>query len=118
MHFPSDRDIGYFEQLTSERSVVKVTNGQKFRVWELPSGRANEALDCRVYAYAALCGLTHLGLKLNKRADLVAMPLEYDASQQEWTPAQAAAPAVPPSAPVAPSTEVQPVRKKLTNRLA
>lgn len=24
---------------------------------ELPKGRANEALDCRVYAYAALCGL-------------------------------------------------------------
>lgn len=37
-------------------------------MWELPSGRANEALDCRVYAYAALCGLTHLGLKLNRRA--------------------------------------------------
>lgn len=70
MHFPSDRDIGYFEQLTSERSVVKVTNGQKFRVWELPSGRANEALDCRVYAYSALCGLVHMGLKLNRRADM------------------------------------------------
>jgi phage terminase large subunit GpA-like protein len=118
MHFPSDRDIGYFEQLTSERSVVKVTSGQKFRVWELPSGRANEALDCRVYAYAALCGLTHLGLKLNKRADLVAMPLEYDAVQQEWAPTQADAPVVAPSVPMAPTTEVQPVRKKLTNRLA
>jgi phage terminase large subunit GpA-like protein len=118
MHCPSDRDIGYFEQLTSERSVVKVTSGQKFRVWELPSGRANEALDCRVYAYAALCGLTHLGLKLNKRADLVAMPLEYDAVQQEWAPTQADAPVVAPSVPMAPTTEVQPVRKKLTNRLA
>jgi phage terminase large subunit GpA-like protein len=69
MHFPSDRDINYFAQLTAERSVTKVVAGQRYRVWELPRGKANEALDCRVYAYAALCGLLHLGLKLNKRAD-------------------------------------------------
>lgn len=68
MHFPSDRDINYFAQLTSERLVTKQTNGQRFRVWELPPGRANEALDCRVYGYAALCGLLYFGLKLNRRA--------------------------------------------------
>ncbi len=71
MHFPTDRDINYFVQLTAERSVVKVLGGQRYRVWELPSGRANEALDCRVYAYAALCGLLHFGLKLNRRAEAV-----------------------------------------------
>ncbi|HET6607632.1 MAG TPA: phage terminase large subunit family protein [Rhodopila sp.] len=69
MHFPTDRDVNYFAQLVSERSVVKQMNGQRFRVWELPPGRANEALDMRVYAYAALCGLIHLGMKLNRRAD-------------------------------------------------
>ncbi|MBV8973092.1 MAG: phage terminase large subunit family protein [Sphingomonadaceae bacterium] len=68
MHFPASRDIGYFQQLTAERSITKVVSGRKFRVWELPPGRANEALDCRVYAYAALAGLLHMGLKLNKRA--------------------------------------------------
>ncbi|TAL89274.1 MAG: terminase [Candidimonas sp.] len=71
MHFPADRDIGYFHQLTAERSVMKVLGGQRYWVWELPSGRANEALDCRVYAYAALCGLLHAGLKLNQRVDRV-----------------------------------------------
>lgn len=71
MHFPADRDMGYFEQLISERIVTRVVNGQKFRIWDLPHGRANEALDCRVYAYAALCGLFHLGLKLNARAAAV-----------------------------------------------
>lgn len=71
MHFPADRDINYFAQLTSERLVTKQTNGQRFRVWELPPGRANEALDCRVYGYAALCGLLYFGLKLNKRVDEV-----------------------------------------------
>jgi phage terminase large subunit GpA-like protein len=68
-HFPADRDINYFAQLVSERSIVKTVRGARFRVWELPPGRANEALDCRVYAYAALCGLMHFGLRLNKRAD-------------------------------------------------
>ncbi|WP_236862141.1 phage terminase large subunit family protein [Burkholderia pseudomallei] len=71
MHFPSDRDINYFAQLIAERSVTKIVNGQKFRVWELPPGRANEALDIRVYGYAALCGLMHMGLKLNRRVEAV-----------------------------------------------
>lgn len=69
MHFSTDRDVGYFSQLTSERLVVKETAGQRYSVWELPKGRANEALDCRVYAYGALCGLFHMGLKLNARAN-------------------------------------------------
>lgn len=71
MHFPADRDINYFAQLIAERSVTKVVNGQKFRVWEPRPGRANEALDCRVYGYAALCGLMHMGLKLNRRVEAV-----------------------------------------------
>ncbi len=71
MHFPSDRDINYFAQLIAERSVTKVSGGQQYRVWELPPGRANEALDIRVYGYAALCGLMHMGLKLNRRVEAV-----------------------------------------------
>lgn len=95
MHFPTDRDINYFAQLTSERSVVKTLGGQRFRVWELPPGRANEALDCRVYAYAALCGLMHFGLKLNRRVDSVSAP--FITAQQPIEPA-----APPPAAPIVP----------------
>ncbi|MDT0355682.1 phage terminase large subunit family protein [Herbaspirillum huttiense F1] len=111
MHFPHDRDIGYFAQLTSERSVVKVQSGQKFRVWELPNGKANEALDMRVYAYAALCGLMHIGLKLNKRVDALLAPPPTDeaASMPTEVPAAAAASVVQ----VAQST-----RKSLAARLA
>jgi phage terminase large subunit GpA-like protein len=69
MHFPVSRDLGYFQQLLAERLMTKQLNGQTFRVWSLPAGRANEALDCRVYAYAALCGLIHFGLKLNQRCE-------------------------------------------------
>lgn len=69
MHFKSDRDISYFMQLTAERVVTRVASGKKYRVWEQIPGRANEALDCRVYSYAALCGLIFAGLKLNQRCD-------------------------------------------------
>ncbi|TGJ03915.1 phage terminase large subunit family protein, partial [Escherichia coli] len=60
---------GYFQQLISEKSSRKEVSGQLYRIWELPAGRANEALDCRVYAYAALKGLEHFGLKLNQRCE-------------------------------------------------
>ncbi|MDE1484094.1 phage terminase large subunit family protein [Xenorhabdus bovienii] len=69
MHFPVDRDLHYFSQLLAERSVIKLSGGQQYRVWEQIPGRANEALDCRVYSYAALCGLIYMGLKLNALAD-------------------------------------------------
>ena len=71
MHFPVDRDINYFAQLTAERSVVKESGGRRWRVWELAAGRRNEALDCRVYAYGALCGLMHMGFRLNQRVEAV-----------------------------------------------
>lgn len=34
MHFPADRDLNYFSQLLAERSVLKVSGGQRYRVWE------------------------------------------------------------------------------------
>ncbi len=74
MHFPADRDRNYYAQLTAERIMVKEVAGHRFYVWELPSGRANEALDCRVYAYGALCGLLHFGLRLNVITERAAVP--------------------------------------------
>lgn len=80
MHFKADRDVSYFMQLTAERVVTKVLGGKKFRVWEQIAGRANEALDCRVYSYAALCGLTYAGFKLNQRCDELAILSDVGAS--------------------------------------
>jgi phage terminase large subunit GpA-like protein len=55
-HFPDkvpyDRD--YFRMLTAERLVTRRVRGFVKLQWELLSGRRNEALDCRVYAIAAL----------------------------------------------------------------
>lgn len=71
MHFPDFWDAHRFAQLTAERLVPVTIAGRTYRKWEPKPGRANEALDCRVYAYAALCGLLHRGLKLNRKADHV-----------------------------------------------
>lgn len=61
-HVPDDRPKWWFEQLTAERVAMKTTKaGIKYFIWELPAGARNEALDCRVYAYAALRGLESLG---------------------------------------------------------
>jgi phage terminase large subunit GpA-like protein len=66
-HFPATYDQEFFTQLTAERPMLKMVSGQRFFVWENPPGKRNEALDCRVYAYAALCGLQAAGLQLNRR---------------------------------------------------
>jgi phage terminase large subunit GpA-like protein len=58
-HFPVERSDAWFEQLTSENLTIERRMGMNVRKWVLQRGRANEALDCRVYAYAALIGLYH-----------------------------------------------------------
>lgn len=52
-HFPEDRDEEYFLQLTSEKIVTRYKEGRPYRQWVQTRPR-NEALDCRVYAYAAM----------------------------------------------------------------
>lgn len=55
-HFPigEAHEEEYFRQLTAERRVIRYSKGFPRAEWVLPSGRRNEALDCRVYATAAL----------------------------------------------------------------
>jgi len=53
MHFPNKYDEEYFSQLTAEKAVTKYSKGFPHRVWVKTRAR-NEALDCRVYAMAAL----------------------------------------------------------------
>lgn len=48
-------DTQYFKGLTSEYQVERQSKGKKYHVWlKRSSGIRNEALDCRVYAIAAL----------------------------------------------------------------
>jgi phage terminase large subunit GpA-like protein len=60
-HLPADPatgyDPGWVDQLTAEQKVTRYKDGREYAVWYLPKGRRNEALDCRVYALAAMKAL-------------------------------------------------------------
>jgi phage terminase large subunit GpA-like protein len=71
-HFPvsDDYDETYFRQVTSEKRIRKYRKGVAYFEWDA-GARRNEALDCRVYALAALRILIqHRGLKLGKMPSL------------------------------------------------
>ena len=63
-HFPEYGEE-YFKQLTSEKQVIKISNGYPKPVWEKDPAIRNEALDCRVYARAgaAIYGLDRFSEK-------------------------------------------------------
>jgi phage terminase large subunit GpA-like protein len=116
MHYPHLRDVGYFAQLTAERLTVKSVSGQRFSVWELPPGKANEALDCRVYAYGALAGLVHQGLKLNRRAEEVGAAITpFIRLAVEPAPPEPAQPTPEPT-PAAPTRPMVQIEKKRPGR--
>ena len=67
MHFPRRYPKKYFEMLTAEEVRTKYSKGHPHREWHLPQGRRNEALDCRVYALAALHSMN---VSLEQLADM------------------------------------------------
>lgn len=71
-HFPLEREQPYFEQLLGEVLVTTYSKGQPVREWRPKKGVRHEALDCRVYAYAALRALVSMGLRLDAEAERVA----------------------------------------------
>lgn len=84
-HFPisDDYDETFFRQVTSEKRVRKYRKGRMYFEWDA-GHRRNEALDCRVYALAALRILIqHRGVKLGK------MPTPKAAPEEDPTPAPA-----------------------------
>lgn len=135
MHFTTERDSNYFAQITAETSETKFygakgKGGKSYQVWVLPDGRANEAIDCRVYAYAALHGMMHMGFKLNREAEKVGAiatePPPDEADQpddDQHDPATLPEPPPPPPAapPAGPTVSIAtaPVaRKSLSSMLA
>lgn len=71
-HFGKDWDLERFGQLTAEVKRIKYLNGHPVPYWWKQDGKRNEALDCRVYSYAALQSLIAMGLRLNAHAMVVA----------------------------------------------
>jgi phage terminase large subunit GpA-like protein len=82
MHFPVGGafDQDFFEQLTAERVVTRYRMGIPYRVWELPSGKRNEALDCAVLALAAYQSLGR------RREAMVASPAPLIPGQPQPSP--------------------------------
>ncbi|ABK45313.1 phage terminase GpA [Magnetococcus marinus MC-1] len=72
LHFPMQRDGDYFKQLTAESVVTRYHKGRPIREWKKRDSDRNEALDCRVYAMAALQGLIAMGFRLNMAVEKIA----------------------------------------------
>ena len=53
IRFSDSLEVSWFEQLASERRVLRYVRGQPVRRFERKSGMRAEALDCTVYAFAA-----------------------------------------------------------------
>ncbi len=53
LRFSHTLDAAYYEQLASERKIVRYVRGQPVRRFERKPGARAEALDCLVYAFAA-----------------------------------------------------------------
>lgn len=53
MHHPEEYDEEYFKQLTAERKVTVYERGKTRTKWVKPKARRNEALDVKVYNFAA-----------------------------------------------------------------
>ncbi|SNB69693.1 Phage terminase, large subunit GpA [Rhodoblastus acidophilus] len=67
-HFPLARDLDYFRQLGAERQIRTYRKGVALMEWRKDPAVRNEALDCRVYAFAALQSLVAKGLRLGDEA--------------------------------------------------
>jgi phage terminase large subunit GpA-like protein len=99
-HFPLAYEREWFEQLTAEKIVTKFRFGHPYRVWEKVRAR-NEALDCRVLAYAALLTLAANTSKMLEKigadhkeamAARDETPVEAVAAAEVTSPAAAEAP--------------------------
>lgn len=75
-HFPKTRGRAYFEQLASEVPERKHRAGRAYRLWTPKKGRNTEALDCRVYAYAACVGIQSDPFLLDLEAEAAALDTE------------------------------------------
>jgi phage terminase large subunit GpA-like protein len=89
IRFSDSLEPVYYEQLASERRVVRYSGGQPIRRFERVSGRARaEALDCLVYATAArhALPLNVLHREQALRGELQGPPINI--SPEEYVPRQ------------------------------
>jgi phage terminase large subunit GpA-like protein len=104
-HFDAATDEEYLDQLTSETLVYRQVNGRKVKAWKPRStGVRQEALDCWVYAFAAMIGRGGAALLGRRAANL-------DSAGPPQTPDQAETVNQSPA-----ETFRQPQRQPVTHR--
>ena len=103
MHTPKNREDEWYAQICAEKLVTRYVKGFPVREWHKQRDR-NEALDCRVYAYAAL---KISRLNLNKRAASVERQLA-EAREPEDAPVQPPSGVVRAEPPVATPEKTKP----------
>jgi phage terminase large subunit GpA-like protein len=106
-HFPTTRDAEYFKQLTVEKRVKKYRRGNAYYQWQNVKKERNEAFDCRVYAYAALCGLQSAGWQVNiiTREERLIVGPEYEEKRQRQLGRLPQAPKMPKAQPTPPDQQ-------------
>jgi phage terminase large subunit GpA-like protein len=82
VHTPPEYPLDWYAQLTAERVRTRHRGGRPELVWELPMGRRNEALDCRVYAMAALERVRP------RRSAILRMPVDKSVDNSAAEPAR------------------------------
>lgn len=101
MHLGPHNSTEWIEQIKAEyRKRVPTRDGHLRWKWTLPPHKRNEALDCRVYAYAALHGLYFRGRSIERELAAVREAAQLAAARPGAPTAPAPSPAVaPPPAP-------------------
>lgn len=98
-HFPVGRELAYFEQFAAESRQTKLVKGFPVRTWVKRDGVRNEALDLRVYAYAALQSLNFNWSRVRAGVERVKVPEAKPAAKAPEAapePPQVEVPAPPP----------------------
>jgi phage terminase large subunit GpA-like protein len=100
LHFPSDRDLIWYQQLVAEAPRTTYHRGRARKEWVVRGSARSEALDCRVYAMCVLYSYLTTNRTLAKLHD--ALPVLTEAQAQRAMAAPAA-PIVPPAQQSKPS---------------
>lgn len=88
IRFSKNLPADWYEQLASERVIVRYNRGQPTRRFERIKGRRAEALDCTVYAFAARqvvnINWTQRAGELAMPAEMVSTPAAPRIAKSEW----------------------------------
>lgn len=96
-HFPVGRDKEYFDQFGAETKVTKKIRGFPVLQWVKREGARNEALDCRVYAFAALQALNINWARVRAETQPLPAPVRHRPVRDETVENETAEP--PPQSP-------------------